>query len=182
MTIDLFGRSHALEHQHNRPAGCANIDGFVGSIQDKHRGVHRRIASLGELVVRTECSVTLHGRNPQSGLASRVPGQPGVSGKPGVSSKPGLLGWKPAVGLAGTVKRRHPTRCPPDLLPLRRRRRACAASVFIKDESDAETDSGAEKDILSRPCNNDADRISDSSPLAVNDVTSTVSASPTSPP
>src|ERR1700694_4734638 len=66
MAVDLFRSSCALQYQNNGAPRGADINRFVGSIQNKHRRVHCRVTSLGVIVVRTECSVTLHWRNPQS--------------------------------------------------------------------------------------------------------------------
>jgi hypothetical protein len=37
VSIFFFGHGHTLENQDECAAGCANIDGFVGSVQHKDR-------------------------------------------------------------------------------------------------------------------------------------------------
>src|SRR6266511_3587706 len=124
MPVDLLGRGHAFQHQHNGTPRSADIDWFVGSIQDKHRGVHRRVAALGELVtVRTECSVTLHWRNPQSGQACKR--------------------RRPAGCPVDLFHPTTPTADVPGIPPLRGRSPSGADSVFTKDEIDVKPDSGA---------------------------------------
>ena len=41
VSVFLFRHSHALQHQHDRPAGGTNIDGLVGRVQHQHRRVQR---------------------------------------------------------------------------------------------------------------------------------------------
>ena len=49
VSVLFFGHGNALEHEHNRASRRADIDGFVGRIQDEHRRVQRvRIAVLME--------------------------------------------------------------------------------------------------------------------------------------
>jgi len=46
MSVFLFGHGDALQHQHNRTARGANVDGLVGGVQHQHRLMQRMAVIL----------------------------------------------------------------------------------------------------------------------------------------
>ena len=60
VSVLLFRHGDALEHKNQGAAGGANVDGFVGCIQDEHRRVQR-----------VAVAIAMHGRRRKQ--AGRVP-------------------------------------------------------------------------------------------------------------
>src|SRR5262249_58866933 len=43
VTVLFLGHGQPLEHQHNGPAGRANVDGFIGGVQGQNRSLHEQV-------------------------------------------------------------------------------------------------------------------------------------------